>query len=87
MSREHTGHRKHSSNETRDDSTHEHHHIVNTEVILIIFFAIIDGEAQYNQKKKKKRPELTVAQSMNFLFQNSDLNWSRKKNTGHSGII
>ena len=27
------------------------------------------------KKKKKKDQELTVAQIMNFLLQNSDLNW------------
>ena len=39
---------------------------------LIIFFAGKDGEALYSQQKKDW--ELTVAQIMNFLLQNSDLN-------------
>ena len=47
--------------------------MVNTEIRLIIFFAAKDGEALY-----KKDQELTVAQIMNFLLQNSDLN-SRKE--------
>ena len=49
---------------------------------LIIFFAVEDGEALYKQQKKKKRErerdqELNVAQIMNTLLKNSDLN-SRK---------
>ena len=45
--------------------------MVNTEIRLIIFFAAGDGEALYNQQKRDR--ELTVAQIMNFLLQNSDL--------------
>ena len=62
-----------SSNNTREDSTHGHHQMVNTEIRLIIFFAAKDGEALYSQKKKQDR-ELTVAQIMNSLLPNSDLN-------------
>ena len=39
---------------------------------LIIFFAIKDGEALYSQQKQDQ--ELTVAQIMNSLLPNSDLN-------------
>ena len=39
---------------------------------LIIFFAAKDGEALYSQQKQDQ--ELTVAQIMNFLLPNSDLN-------------
>ena len=46
--------------------------MVNTEVKLIIFFAAKDGEALYNQQEQDQ--ELTVAQIMNLLLQNSDLN-------------
>ena len=49
--------------------------MVNTEIRLIIFFAAEDGEAVYSQQKQDQ--ELTVAQIMNSLLQNSDLN--RKK--------
>ena len=56
----------------RDDSTHEHHHLVNTKIRLIIFFAAKDGEALYSQEKQDQ--ELTVAQIMNSLLPNSDLN-------------
>ena len=44
--------------------------MVNTETRLIIFFAAKDGE--YSQKKQDR--ELTVAQIMNSLLQNTDLN-------------
>ena len=61
-----------SLNNTREDSTHGHHQMVNTDIRLIIFFAAKDGEALYSQQKQDQ--ELTVAQIMNFLLQNSDLN-------------
>ena len=44
-----------------------------TEMRLIIFFAAKDGEALYSQQKQDQ--ELTVAQIMNSLSPNSDLNW------------
>ena len=43
-----------------------------TEIRLIIFFAAKDGEALYSQQKQDW--ELTVAQIMNPLLPNSDLN-------------
>ena len=52
--------------------THRHHQMVNTEIRLIIFFAAKDGEALYSQQKQDQ--ELTVAQIMNVLLPNSDLN-------------
>ena len=61
-----------SSNNTREDSTHGHHQMVNTEIRLIIFFAAKDREALYSQQKQDR--ELTVAQIMNSLLPNSDLN-------------
>ena len=60
-----------SSNNTREDSTHGHHQMVNTEIRLIVF-AAKDGEALYSQQKQDR--ELTVAQIINSLLQNSDLN-------------
>ena len=48
--------------------------MVNTEIRMIILFAA-DDEALYNQQKQDW--ELTVAQIMNFLVQNSDLNWRK----------
>ena len=73
LPRECTGHSKHPpSNNTRDVSTHGHHQMVNTKIKLIIFFVAEDGEALYSQQKQEQ--ELTVAQIMNSLLQNSDLN-------------
>ena len=46
--------------------------MVNTNIRLIIFFVAEDGEALYSQQKQDW--ELTVAQIMNSLLQNSDLN-------------
>ena len=58
--------------------------MVNTEIRLIICFAGKDGEALYSQQKQDW--ELTVAQIMNSLLPNSDLNrrkWG--KPLDHSG--
>ena len=46
--------------------------MVNTEIKLIMFFATEDGEALYSQQKQGQ--ELTVAQIMKLLLENSDLN-------------
>ena len=59
-------------NNTREGSTHGYHQLANTKLRLIIFFAAKDGEALYNQQKQDQ--ELTVAQIMNSLLPNSDLN-------------
>ena len=45
--------------------------MVNTEIRLIIFFAAKHEKAPYNQQRQDW--ELTLAQIMNFLLQNSDL--------------
>ena len=45
--------------------------MVNTKIRLIIFFAAKEGKALYSQQKQDQ--ELTVAQIMNSLLQNSDL--------------
>ena len=60
------------SNNTREDSIHGYHQTVNTKIRLIMFFAAKDGEALYSQQKQGQ--ELTVAQIMNSLLPNSDLN-------------
>ena len=57
------------------DSTHGRHQMVNTKIRLIIFFAPKDGEAPYSQQKQDW--ELIVAQIMNSLLPNSDLNWRK----------
>ena len=49
-----------------------------TEIRLIIFFAAKDGEALYSQQKQDW--ELTVAQIMNSLLPNSDLNQESGEN-------
>ena len=72
MPRERTGHRKHPLPTTQEKTTRGHHQMVNTEIRLIIFFAAKDGEALYSQQKQDQ--ELTVAQIMNSLLPNSDLN-------------
>ena len=59
-------------------STHGHQQMVNTEIRLIKFFAAKDGEALYSQQKQDW--ELTVAQIMNPLLPNSDLNWESREN-------
>ena len=63
-----------SSNNTRDDSTHGHHHMVNTntEIRLVIFFTAEDGKAPFKQQKQDL--QVTVAQIMSSLLQNSGLN-------------
>ena len=72
LPREHIGHSKHPLPTTEENSTHGHHQMVNTETRLIILFAAKDGEALYSQQKQDQ--ELTVAQIMNTLLPNSDLN-------------
>ena len=50
-----------------------------------MFFAAINGEALYSQEKQDL--ELTVAQIINFLLQNSGLNWRKYgKPLRHSGM-
>ena len=46
--------------------------MVNNEIKWILFFAAKDGEALYSQQKQDW--ELTVAQIMNTLLPNSELN-------------
>ena len=72
LSGEHAGHNKHPLPTTQEKTIHGHHQMVNTEIRLIIFFAAKDGEALYGQQKQDW--ELTVAQIMNSLLPNSDLN-------------
>ena len=58
--------------------------MVNTEIRLFIFFAAKDGDAQYGQQKQDQ--EMTVAQIMNSLLPNSDLNRRRQgKPLDHAG--
>ena len=59
----------------KKEATHGHHQMANTKIRLIIFFAAKDGEALYSQQKQDQ--ELAVAQIMNFLLPNKDLNWKK----------
>ena len=68
----HIGHSKHPLPTTQEKTTHGHHQMVNTKIRLIIFFAAKDGEAVYSQQKEDQR--LTVAQIINSILPNSDLN-------------
>ena len=70
-----TGHNKHPLPTTQEKTVHGHHQMVNTEIRLIIFFAAKGGEALYSQQKQDQK--LTVAQIMNSLLPNSDLNWRK----------
>ena len=72
LPRECTGHSKHPFLTTRDESICGHHRMINTEIRLIMLFETKDGEAPYSQQKQDR--ELTVAQIMNSLLPNSDLN-------------
>ena len=58
--------------------------MVNTEIRLIVLFVAKDGEALYSQQEQN--PKLTMAQIMNSLLQNSDLNLRKGKPLGHSGM-
>ena len=46
--------------------------MVNIEIILVTFFAAKDGKALYSKQKQDR--DLTVAQTMNILLPNSDIN-------------
>ena len=72
LPREYTGHSKHPLPTTQKKTTHGHDQMVNTEIRVIIFFAAKDGDAPYSQQKQDQ--ELSVAQIMNSLLPNSDLN-------------
>ena len=58
-------------NNTREDSTHGDHQMVNTEIRLFILIATKDEDTLYGQRKQA--PELTMAQIISSLLQNSDL--------------
>ena len=53
-------------------TTQRYHQMVNNEIKLIIFFVAKDVEALYSQQKQDW--EQTVAQMMNSLLSNLDLN-------------
>ena len=76
MPREHTSHSKHPL--PIHGHIHGHHQMVDTEIRLIILLAAKNGEALNGQQQQDQ--ELTVAQIMNSLLQNSDLNSRKGKN-------
>ena len=88
-----TGHSKHPLPTTQEKTLHmditikssrDVDHYSQNKIRLIIFFASKDGEALYSQQKQDW--ELTVAQIMNSLLPNSDLNWRKwRKPLDHSG--
>ena len=87
LPRECTGYSKHPLPTTQEKSLHMdiHQQMVNTKIRLIIFFGAKDGEALYSQQKQDW--ELIVAQIMNSLLPNSDLNWRKwGKPLDHSGM-
>ena len=60
---------KHSSNKTREDSTHGHYQMVNTEIRLN---QSLQPKMQKLYTVSKNKMELTMAQIMNSLLPNSD---------------
>ena len=59
--------------------------MVNTEIRLTILFAPKDEEVSYSQQKQDQ--ELAVAQTMDSLLRNSDLNWRKqRKPLDHLGM-
>ena len=48
---------------------------IQLKLLFQVYFAAKDGEALYSQQKQDQ--ELTVAQTMNSLLPNSDLNWRK----------
>ena len=78
-----------SSNNTREDSTHRFHKMVNTKIRLYFLqlkmeklYTVSKNKTKQNKKQNQKQTnkqtnknwELTVAQIMNSLLQNSGLN-------------
>ena len=58
--------------------------MVNTEITFIIFFSAEDGEALVSQPKRKKKVlELTVAQIMRSLLQNSGFFFPEESRENH----
>ena len=73
LPRERTGHNKHPLPTTQEKTLRmDITRWSMTKIRLIIFFAAKDGEALHSQQKQDR--EWTVAQIMNFLLPNSDLN-------------
>ena len=74
LAKECTGHSKHPFPTTQEKTLH----MDITEIRLIILFTAKEGEALYSQQKQDQQP--TVAQTMNSLLPNSNLNWRKYGN-------
>ena len=72
MPRDQAGHGKHPLPTTQEETTYGHQWMANTKIRLIILFVAKDGETLHSQQKQDW--ELTVAQIMNSLLPNSELN-------------
>ena len=73
LPRKHTGHSKHPLPRTQEKTLHmDITRWSTSKSDIIISFAAKDREALYSQQKQDQ--DWTVAQSMNSLLQNSDLN-------------
>ena len=72
FSEEHTDHSKQPISTIEEMTLYTDQQMVNTEVRLIILYVVVDGEALCSQQKQDQ--ELTVAQIMNSLLPNPDLN-------------
>ena len=77
LPRQCTGHSKHALAWRQEMTLHRKItiHLVNTKIRLHILLTDEDGETLYSQQKQDR--ELTVAQIMNSLLPNSDLNWRK----------
>ena len=85
LPREPTGHGKHPLPTTEETTLHMYITRWSIPKSVLVFFAAKEGEALYSQQKQDQ--ELTVAQIMNSLLPNSDLNWRKQgKPLHHSGM-
>ena len=69
LSREHAGHSKHPFPTTQEMTAHGHHQMVNTEIRLCSLQPKMEKLLLYHQQKQEL--ELTVAQIISSLLQNS----------------
>ena len=86
LSREHTSHSKHPLPTTQEKTLHMD--ITSWSILKSDWLYSLqpkDGEVLYSQQKQDR--ELTMAQIMNSLLSNSDLNWRKwAKPLDHSGM-
>ena len=63
-----------NSNNTSNDSTQRYYQLINTKIRFIVFFAAKEGKALVLYSQQKQDLELTMAQIISSLLQNSGLN-------------